>query len=319
MTEPKNKNPCEKGNANILLVEDHQDDVFFFRRALKSAGLGHCITAVSDGEEAIKYLSGQPPYDDRDRWPVPDVVVLDLKMPKKDGFEVLEWLRDQNALRPAPVVVLTSSNLAADQKRAKDLGARNYYIKPVDFDKLVGVAKDINRKWLMSRRTHGLLIVDDDENDRFFLELAFKKLEAGYRIHTLKNGSEALAYIKGEGQYSDRKTYPFPSYILSDLKMPNGDGFEILEYLKQHPEISIVPVVMLSGSDDQADVRQAYLLGASSYILKPPAIDELEVLVQKLHYYWRDCEAPEVDESGRVIATNSLGKIGARFTKEKQA
>jgi len=314
--KPEAEHPVEKHLANILLVDDREEDVFFIRRAFKSADLQHRIAHVRDGDEAIKYLLRQAPYDDTALYPVPDVVVLDLKMPKRDGFEVLQWLRDQNTLKPAPVVVLTSSDRDEDRKRAKDLGAGGYYTKPVDFTKLVVVAKDINRRWLARCRDLGLLIVDDDENDRFLLEHAFKNLNVGYRIQTLKSGGEALALLKGEGIYADRKTFPFPSFILTDLKMPGGDGFEILSYLKAHPEILIVPVVMLSGSSDPDDVRRAYLLGASSFIVKPPSLDGLQSIVQKLHYYWSECEVPLTDDYGRAIPTESTGKIGERFTKQ---
>jgi CheY-like chemotaxis protein len=318
MKENKGEHRADEHFANILLVEDREEDVLIFRRAFKSADLHHSINHVPDGEEAVKYLSRQAPYNDDASYPVPDVVVLDLKMPKKDGFEILEWLRDQNALKPAPVVVLTSSDREQDIKRAKDLGAGSYYTKPIDFTKLVGVAKDISRRWLTRRREHGLLIVDDDESDRYLLKRAFEKLNVGYRIQPLENGGEALAFIKGEGIYSDRKAYPFPSFILTDLKMPGGDGFDILFYLKEHPEILIVPVVMLSGSDHPDDVRQAYLLGASSFIVKPHGIDALEGIVQKLHYYWSECEVPLVDESGHAVLTDSKGKVGERFSKLKK-
>jgi CheY-like chemotaxis protein len=317
MSESANNNSPEEHFAHVLLVEDREEDVLFFRRAFKSAGLHHSITHVPDGEEAIKYLSRQPPYNDDVLHPPPDVVVLDLKMPKRDGFEVLQWLRDQKGLTPAPVVVLTSSDRDDDIRRAKELGAGRYYTKPMDFTKLVGVAKDINRRWL-TRREHWLLIVDDDEADRFLLERAFVKLNAGYRIRHLENGEAAVAFIKGEGIYADRKAYPFPSFILTDLKMPGGDGFEILSYLKEHPEILVVPVVMLSSSDDPDDVRQAYLLGVSSFIVKPHGIGSLEGIVQKLHYYWCECEVPLVDESGHAIATDSTGKQGERFNKSKE-
>lgn len=308
----------EKHCANILIVEDRQDDVLFFRRAFKSADLRHCISQVSDGDAAVKYLSREPPYNDDDLYPVPDVIVLDLKMPGRDGFEVLQWLREQKALKPAPVVVLTSSDREEDKKKAKDLGAHSYYTKPVDFTKLVGVAKDINRKLLTRRRPLGLLIVDDDDNDRFFLKRAFENLNVGYRIHPLRSGREAVDFIKGEGGYADRKAFPFPTFVLTDLKMPDGDGFDILSYLKQHPELLIVPVVMLSGSDDPDDVRQAYLLGASSFIVKPPALEELQGIVQKLHYYWSECELPSVDEFGRAVSTKSDGKLSARFSQRNE-
>lgn len=308
----------EKHCAKILIVEDREDDVLFFRRAFKSAELEHCITSVGDGDEAIKYLSREAPYNDDALYPVPDVIVLDLKMPGRDGFEVLQWLREQKGLKPAPVVVLTSSEREEDRKKAKDLGAHSYYTKPVDFTKLVGVAKDINRKLLTRRRPLGLLIVDDDPNDRFFLKRAFEKLNVGYRIHPLSGGHEAVEFIKGEGIYADRKAYPFPTFVLTDLKMPDGDGFEVLSYLKQHPELIIVPVVMLSGSDDPDDVRQAYLLGASSFIVKPPALEELQGIVQKLHYYWSECELPSVDEFGRAVTTKSAGKLSARFSEPSE-
>ena len=315
MPETDDQNPAPQDGPNILVVDDREEDVILLRRAFEGMGLHHRITHVEDGDEAIKYLSRQSPYDDKARYSVPDVVVLDLKMPKRDGFEILQWLREQKTLQPAPVVVLTTSDRDEDKKRAKDLGAGNYYTKPVDFTKLVGVAKDINRRWLSHSRALGLLIVDDDENDRFLLKRAFEKLKVGYRIQPLRNGGEALALIKGEGIYADRKAYPFPSFILTDLKMSGGDGFSILSYLKEHPEILIVPVVMLSGSDDPDDVRQAYLLGASSFIVKPPGLDGLEGIVHKLHYYWSECEVPMVDEAGRAIRTSSTGKFSSRFNK----
>lgn len=318
MAGSETENPNQRSHANILVVEDREEDVFFFRRAFKSVDPRVSITDVRDGDDAIKYLSRQAPYDDAARYPVPDVVVLDLKMPRKDGFEVLQWLRDQNLLRPAPVVVLTSSDRDEDKKRAKELGAGNYYTKPVDFTKLVGVAKDINRRWITRRRHLGLLIVEDDENDRVLLKRAFEKLNVGYQIHPLQNGNEAVAFIKGEGVYANRKAYPFPTFILTDLKMPGGDGFDLLYYLKQHPEILIVPVVMLSGSDDPSDVRQAYSLGASSFIVKPHGLSELEGIVQKLHYYWSECEVPLVDEAGHSVESGSKGKLGERFAKMKE-
>src|SRR3954464_7218868 len=123
MSEQKPDSGAVQPFANILLVEDREDDVLLFRRAFRSAQLNHAINHVPDGDAAIKYLSRQPPYNDDELYPVPDVVVLDLKMPGKDGFEVLQWLREQSNLKPAPVVVLTSSEQPSDIEKAKELGA----------------------------------------------------------------------------------------------------------------------------------------------------------------------------------------------------
>src|SRR6185436_13282556 len=102
----------------------------------------------------------------------------------------------------------------------------------------------------MKAQKFSLLIVDDDENDRFFLERAFQQLGPYYRIHALTSGDEAVDYIQGNGKYEDRKQYQFPSYIITDLKMAPKDGFFLLNFIKKNPALSIIPVVMLTSSDD---------------------------------------------------------------------
>jgi CheY-like chemotaxis protein len=113
----------------FLLVEDDEDDVFFMRRAFKDAGLTNPLHVVSNGEEAIQYFAGQNAFADRQKFPLPDLVFLDLKMPGMNGFEVLAWLREQGTFK-FPVAVLTSSSEEVDFKRARELGAGCYLIKP---------------------------------------------------------------------------------------------------------------------------------------------------------------------------------------------
>lgn len=100
--------------------------------------------------------------------------------------------------------------------------------------------------------------------------------------------------------------------------MTPGDGFHVLEFPKNHPAISVIPVVMLSTSDDEDDIRQAYILGASSYFVKPMTTPALKVLLKKIHDYWTECEVPQVDLEGYASATNSKGRLGARYTKPKR-
>jgi CheY-like chemotaxis protein len=163
-----------------------------------------------------------------------------------------------------------------------------------------------------------LLIVDDDESDRFLMERAFQTLGTHYRIHTVESGDEAVAYINGSGKFNDRKIYQFPSYIITDLKMYPGDGFTLLQHIKKHPALSIIPVVMLSGSGDADDIRHAYLLGASSYFTKPGSPDALRALLRKIHDYWVECQVPAVDEDGYALMTSSVGKAGERFIKPER-
>lgn len=116
-------------NSVFLLVEDNEDDAFFMERAFKDAGLRNPLRVVTNGEQAIEYLAGRKGFADREKFPNPDMIFLDLKMPGMDGFEVLAWIRQERKLE-VPVAVLTSSPEEIDRKRARELGADCYLLKP---------------------------------------------------------------------------------------------------------------------------------------------------------------------------------------------
>jgi CheY-like chemotaxis protein len=119
--------PC---NNTILLAEDNPDDVFIFKKALKTASIGHPMQVVSDGQKVIDYLTSARKQSDPEKYPFPCILFLDLKMPYLDGFQVLEWIRKQPELASLVVVVLSSSDLTRDINRAYELGARSYLVKP---------------------------------------------------------------------------------------------------------------------------------------------------------------------------------------------
>ena len=104
---------------------------------------------VRDGEEAVGYLSGAPPYDDRTRFPLPVFMLLDLKLPRRSGLEVLAWVRQESVVKRLPVVVLTSSRESVDVNRAYDLGVNSYLTKPVGFEALLEMVKNVNLYWLV--------------------------------------------------------------------------------------------------------------------------------------------------------------------------
>ena len=133
----------------ILLVEDDSNDVLLIQRAFRKSDVANPIQVVGDGEEAIAYLSGRGPYADRERYPLPVLLLLDLKLPRKSGFEVLEWLRQQPGLKRLPVAVLTSSAETPDINRAYDLGANSYLVKPVRFEGLLRMVQTLNLYWLI--------------------------------------------------------------------------------------------------------------------------------------------------------------------------
>ncbi|MGB3614282.1 MAG: response regulator, partial [Elainellaceae cyanobacterium] len=121
---------------SILLVEDDSNDVLFIQRAFRQVDSSHPIHIVKDGDEAVDYLSGQEKYADRDSYPLPALVLLDLKLPRRSGIEVLSWMRQQPMLRRIPVVVLTSSKESKDVNTTYDVGVSSYLVKPVSFDAL---------------------------------------------------------------------------------------------------------------------------------------------------------------------------------------
>ena len=133
----------------VLFAEDDDNDSFFLERAFKQAKIANPLKRVNDGEEAIEYLSGHGKYSDREVFPLPCLLLLDLKMPRKNGFEVLQWIRAQPGLKRLPVVVLTSSREDPDINRAYDLAANTYLVKPVQFEGLVEMMKALTMYWLM--------------------------------------------------------------------------------------------------------------------------------------------------------------------------
>jgi len=138
----------------ILLVEDNEDDAFLMKRALAAADVANPIYHVETGQQAIDYLAGAHPFQDRNRHPMPVIVFLDLKLPLMSGHEVLEWIRGQRQLESLAVVVLTSSNEPSDVRRSYSLGANSYLVKPLTAQQLVDLAKAF--KWSWHRRTPAL-------------------------------------------------------------------------------------------------------------------------------------------------------------------
>ncbi len=140
-------------NQFILLAEDDPNDVLLIQRAFQKAGMKNVLKVVRDGEQAIEYLSGRDQYANRERFPLPYLLLLDLKMPGTDGFEVLQFLRGVPELRRLLVVVLTSSNLQADVDRAYELGANSYLVKPVEFEEMVNLIQRFESYWTEINRT----------------------------------------------------------------------------------------------------------------------------------------------------------------------
>jgi CheY-like chemotaxis protein len=134
--------------AVFLLVEDNEDHVLLFRRALAKNHIVNPLLVAKNGVEAIAYLEGTGRYRNRQEFPLPSLVLLDLKLPGMDGFDVLEWIRQQPAFRALRVIVLTSSDQIRDVNRAYQLGANSFLVKPADLEDFIRLTQAIRGYWI---------------------------------------------------------------------------------------------------------------------------------------------------------------------------
>jgi CheY-like chemotaxis protein len=128
-----------------------------------------------------------------------------------------------------------------------------------------------------------ILIVDDNPNDANLLENGVQQLKLQNPMQVVSDGAEAIAYIRGDGRYCDRVLYPDPMLLFLDLKMPSVDGFDVLGWLKRHPQYATFPVVVMSGLGEVKQLSRAYNLGAKSYLTKPINLEEIRATFQTLH------------------------------------
>lgn len=132
----------------ILAAEDEESDAFLLQRALQQAGSPYPLIVVRDGREAVDYLAGVGPYQDRASYPVPALLLLDIKMPRMSGFDVLTWIGQQPGPKTFPIVMFSSSAHDSDMQRARELGASEYLVKPHSFEELIRTVRQLCDRWL---------------------------------------------------------------------------------------------------------------------------------------------------------------------------
>jgi len=151
-----------------------------------------------------------------------------------------------------------------------------------------------------------ILLVDDNPHDVVLIRLAFRRVGIIDTIQLVKDGAEAMRYINGGGAYADRHQFPIPTLVLLDLKMPQTSGFDVLQWIREQPELGNVIVVVMSGSRNDQDIERAYALGANSYLIKPTRFEEMVKMMETLKDYtaWR--------KNGRVHGvTPTFGNVAA--------
>ena len=129
-------------------------------------------------------------------------------------------------------------------------------------------------------------MAEDDTTDAFLLERTFARTGNRTSLHFVRDGQEAVDYLSGEGTFADREQHPIPALLLSDLKMPRLDGFQVLGWLRRQPGFKRLPVVILSSSSEPGDVNRAYDLGVNSFITKPVTFESLVEVMKTIGRYW---------------------------------
>lgn len=136
-------------NQPILLVEDDENDVMLLQRAFRRAAIVNPLQVVRHGDDAVAYLEGTGEFADRQLHPLPVLMLLDLKLPRRTGLEVLQWVKERAGVKKIPIIVLTSSKNDEDVNRAYELGANSYVVKPVSFETLLELVKSLELYWLV--------------------------------------------------------------------------------------------------------------------------------------------------------------------------
>ncbi|HEY6448064.1 MAG TPA: response regulator [Acidobacteriaceae bacterium] len=295
-------------NQTVLLVEDDLADSKLIRRAFDKAEVAARLVRARDGDDAVAYLDGTGPYTDRDEHPSPTLVLLDIKLPRRSGFEVLSWIRrDMRPLRRTPVVMLTSSRHAVDINRAYELGANAYTVKPDTQADMIRLLGAIQSFWIQSSepplvasagggagnapvaRTHQVtprrvLLIEDDPADAALITRAFDRAQFAGSIEHVLNARAGLEWLRRRISLDDPGE--FPGLVLLDLKLPGMSGLEFLREMRSMHELRQIPVVVLATAHDADTINRAYEQGANSYLVKTPDPDEVNRLIQFVKQYW---------------------------------
>lgn len=137
-----------------------------------------------------------------------------------------------------------------------------------------------------------ILLVEDDENDIFLVRHAFQQADVPAALSVARDGQEAIEYLAGEGQYSDRSRYPLPCVIILDLKMPRIGGLDFLTWLRQQPDLQTLPVIIHSSSALEGDVDRAYRIGVNAFVSKPTSVKERVELARHIKGFWLHFNEP---------------------------
>ena len=148
-----------------------------------------------------------------------------------------------------------------------------------------------SRYWRMQSARHcmQILVVEDSAEDALLIKAAIGRIGIGVSLHIVEDGVEAVRYLRGDGKYRDRREFPSPTIVVSDVKMPHMDGIQFLRWVRSHPDCAGIPIIIFTSSDAPSEAEQAYRLGANAYLVKPSTLKEFTELLRATCEFWSRC------------------------------
>ena len=262
--------------ASILLVEDDEIDVMNVRRAFKRNKISCPLVHAEDGVQALEMLTGA--WEDPEI-PYPSIVLLDINMPKLNGIELLDSLAEQDdqRWRDSNIFMLTTSENPTDREACYAHQVAGYFVKPFDFNAFARALKSLNDFWGMSNMptiefqdAKKIILVDDDRIVRSVIAKILNK--AGYEVQTAGNGLEAWDLLQSF----------VPDLIVSDINMPEMNGWELLTRMKDSGSLATIPVILLSGDTSEEERKKAEELGADLLLPKEAGATVVRVQAKRI-------------------------------------
>jgi CheY-like chemotaxis protein len=304
---------AKEGFGSILVFGFDEKDQRELKSKSADTGVTMRLQFVADLETAKALLCMKYP----EGWS-PEVVLLEWGHKNSEGLELIRWTRRKPELREK-IVTVCSENCNDDTvKEAYAEGADCCVNKSADFEDVIRMIKRVESIFAMEVQSTAepgchpversessrastaqtapekasmanqaiILLAEDREDDIVLIRKAFKNAFVTNPLQVVRDGEAVIEYLNGEGKYANRAEYPLPALLLLDLKMPFKDGFEVLRWIRQQPGLNMLPVVVLTSSDNMHDVNAAYKAGANSFLVKPTEFQDFKAMTNFLTQYW---------------------------------